>query len=216
MKDCLIVFAREPKVGKVKTRLQGYFSPEMCVKLYKAFLKDTLKLARTTKCLNRVLAYESSMPEPKYLKTIAPDFLFYKQDGGNLGGKMHHAFKFARRMDCNKTVIIGSDSPNLPIKCIKGAYRRLDVSDIVIGPSYDGGYYLIGLKKPCKEIFKGVKWSSKAVLEDTVKNARKIGKKVSILKKWYDVDDSAGLVRLKSDLKKEKKAAQWTRKLLKI
>lgn len=216
MKDCLIVFAKEPEVGKVKTRLQGYLSKDMCVKLYQAFLKDTLELVRAIKCFDKVLAYESSIAEPRYLKTIAKDFLFYRQKGRNLGEKMHDAFKFAKRINCDKTVIIGSDIPNLPLSYVEEAYRRLDRSDIVVGPSYDGGYYLIGVKKLCVGIFRDVKWSSETVLEKTIKNSQKLNKKIAILHKWYDVDDSAGLLRLKSDLKKEKKFAPWTRKLLKI
>src|SRR3989338_1648464 len=216
MKDCLIIFAREPKAGKVKTRMQGHLSLDMCVKLYKAFLKDALELARALKCSDKVLAYESSEPEPGYLKTIAWGFLFHKQEGKNLGEKMYHAFRFAKRNKCDKTIIIGSDSPNLHAEYIKDAYRRLGKNDIILGPAQDGGYYLVGLKNPCKGIFKGIKWSSKTVLEDTLKNARNMSKKVWILKKWYDVDDPIGLVRLKSDLKKEKKAAPWTRRLLKI
>ena len=216
MKDCLIVFAREPKAGKVKTRLQKYLSKDMCVQLYKAFLNDTLELARAIKCFDKVLAYDSFTLEPAYLKTIARDFIFYKQNGRNLGEKMYNAFKFAMRMNCDRTVIIGSDSPNLPVKYVKEAYRRLDRSDIVLGPSYDGGYYLIGVKKPCAGIFRGVKWGSRTVLENTVKNAGNIGKIVSILEKWYDIDDFAALTLLRKDLKKDKKAAPWTRKLLKI
>lgn len=216
MKNCLIVFAKEPEAGKVKTRLQGYLSKDMCVKLYKAFLKDTLELVRAIKCFDKVLAYDPSTLEPKYLKTIARDFMFYKQNGRNLGEKMHNAFKFVQERNNVKVVIIGSDSPNLPLNYIKEAYRRLDRSDIVLGPSHDGGYYLVGLKKPCAGIFKGVKWSSKTVLEDTVKNIRFLSKKVSVLEKWYDIDDSIGLVLLKEDLKKKKKVASWTRRLLKI
>jgi uncharacterized protein len=216
MKNCLIVFAKEPKAGNVKTRLQGHLSKKMCVKLYKAFLKDTLELARGIRCLDKVLAYESSVPEPRYLKTIARDFLLYKQKGRDLGEKMHNAFAFAGRMDCDKTVIIGSDSPNLSVKYIKEAYRRLERSDITLGPTYDGGYYLVGLKKPCAGIFKGIKWSSKTVLGHTVKNAGILNKRVSLLKKWYDIDEYAGLTLLKEDLEKDKKAAPWTRKLLKI
>jgi len=216
MKDCLIVFVKEPEAGKVKTRLQRYLSPGMCIKLYKAFLKDTLELVRAIKCSDKVLAYESSAPAPKYLKKIAQDFLFHKQEGRNLGEKMYRAFRFAKRNKCGNTIIIGSDSPHLPAKYIEEAYRRLVKNDIILGPSYDGGYYLVGLKEPCLGIFKGVQWSSETVLEDTVKNARFLSKKVSVLKKWYDVDDYVGLNLLKEDLKKDKKAAPWTRKLLKI
>lgn len=216
MKDCLIVFAKEPEAGKVKTRLQGYLSRDECVQFYKALLQDTLELARAIKCFEKVLAYDSSMPEPRYLKTIAADFMFYKQRGSSLGEKMHNAFKFAKTRNNSKVVIIGSDSPSLPAIYVKEAFRRLDVSDVVLGPSHDGGFYLVGLKKPCASIFKGIKWSSKTVLENAIENSGIFSKKISLLKKWYDIDDYAGLARLKKDLKGNLKAAPWTRKLLKI
>jgi rSAM/selenodomain-associated transferase 1 len=213
MKDCLIVFAKEPQIGKVKTRLQEFLSETSCVQLYKAFLKDTLDLARALRCC-KVLAYDSSAPEPEYLERIAGDFIFYRQIGRGLGSRMYNAFKSAKMRGCNKAVIIGSDSPNLPIKYVKEAYVRLDKADIVLGPSRDGGYYLIGLKEPCREIFRGIKWSSKTVFEDTVRKAGKIGKKIVILKEWYDVDDLIGLTTLKKDLIRNKKAALWTIKEL--
>jgi len=178
MNDCLIVFAKEPKGGEVKTRLQSDLSQDTCVKLYKAFLKDTFKLVRAIQCFDMVLAYESSVPEPRYLKTIARDFIFYKQKGRDLGEKMHDAFKYAKGLNYEKVIIIGSDSPNLPALYIKDAFKRLDENDIVLGPSHDGGYYLIGLKEPCLEIFKRVQWSSKTTREDTVKNARRLEKKL--------------------------------------
>lgn len=216
MNNCLIIFAKEPEKGKVKTRLLGHLSEGRCLKLYKAFLKDTLELAKPLKRIDRVLAHDSLSNKPRYLKQIAHSFTFYKQIGKNLGQRMHNAFQFAQKMNSNKAVIIGSDSPNLPVKYIKDAFRRLDRNDIVLGPSHDGGYYLIGLKQPCAEIFRGVKWSSETVLKKTVKNSLKLNKKIALLHKWYDVDDSIGLIRLRCDLRKEKKAAPWTRKLLKI
>jgi hypothetical protein len=216
MKDCLIVFAKEPQAGKVKTRLRGELSPGACVRLYKAFLKDTLSLARRVKCFARVLAYASCRAQPGYLKSIGRDFIFYEQKGKALGGKMLDAFDFAWRMYCDKIVIMGSDSPNLPAKRINDAFKLLDTSDIVLGPSLDGGYYLIGLKAPCAGIFKGVRWSSQTVLARTLKNALNLGKKVSTLKSWYDVDEPFALSLLRNDLRRDKSAAPWTRKLLKI
>lgn len=216
MSDCLIIFAKEPEKGKVKTRLSGHLSAERCFKLYKAFLKDTLGLVKSLRRINKVLAYDLACARPRYLKRIARNFIFYKQSGNNLGQRMHNAFLFARQMNSSKAVIIGSDSPNLPAKHIKDAFQQLDRNDIVLGPAEDGGYYLIGLKKPCAEIFRSIKWSSETVFAQTVENCQRLNKKIAILHKWYDVDDYIGLVRLKTDLKKEKKAAAWTRKLLKI
>ncbi|MFA5117289.1 MAG: TIGR04282 family arsenosugar biosynthesis glycosyltransferase [Candidatus Omnitrophota bacterium] len=216
MKDCLIVFAKEPQAGLVKTRLNGELSQGMCVRLYKAFLKDTLCLARSVKCFVRALAYESYRAQPDYLKSVARDFIFHEQKGKGLGEKMRNAFGFARRMDCDKIVIMGSDSPNLPAKRINDAFKLLDTNDIVLGPSLDGGYYLIGLKAPCAGIFRGVRWSSQTVFARTLKNALSMGKKVSALKSWYDVDEPFSLSLLRNDLRRDKSAAPWTRKLLKI
>lgn len=204
MRDCLIIFAKEPELGRVKTRLQGCLSKKKCVELYKVFLQDTLDLARATKCPGRVLAYDSSDREPKYLKKIAKDFLFYKQEGKDLGEKMHRAFKFAARMNYGKKLILGSDSPHLPLSYILEAYKGLDKSDIVLGPSLDGGYYFVGLKKPSGRLFQHIQWSTQTVFQETLRNARKMQRRVSVSSYWYDVDSPDDLIKLERDLKKRK------------
>lgn len=213
----LIVFAREPRKDMVKTRLRKHLSPGQCLGLYKAFLKDTLNLAKSIACDERVLAYESS-GKPSYLKKIARGFRFYKQEGKDLGEKMYNAFKFARKNKADRTVIIGSDSPTLPAGFIEAAFRELDRSDIILGPSCDGGVYLIGLKRPCRGLFKDVTWGSGEVLAESIGNARNLKKKTALLERWYDIDDSVSLNRLKRDLKEEKNGsiAVWTRRFLKI
>src|SRR3989338_7787309 len=108
MKHCLIIFAREPKKGKVKTRLAGYLSETECLKLYKRFLRNAVLLARNIKCCRRIIAYDSDNQNPSFLKKIASDFGFYRQKGENLGERMFDTFKtFA--ITNTKTVIIGSD-----------------------------------------------------------------------------------------------------------
>jgi hypothetical protein len=237
MKRCLIIFAKEPEKGKVKTRLLPYLSrtfprdevfrksrkvrdlsESYCVNLYKAFLKDTIELAKNIQCEIKILAYDSDNNNSKYLKKIAHPFKFYQQKGKNLGQRMHNAFKFAIDSGASRMVIIGSDSPNLPASFIEDAFRKLQRSDIVLGPSLDCGYYLIGLRKPYLALFKGVRWSTDRVLSDTVKNAQALKRKIVKLDKWYDVDDLKSLVCLKRDLQKEKNKniAKWTRRFLKI
>ena len=87
---------------------------------------------------------------------------------------------------------------------------------MVLGPSLDGGYYLIGLKFPCAGLFKGIAWSSPAVFKDTIKNAKELKKSVALLDKRYDIDDTRDLFRLKKDLSKIKNrsVAKWTRKFM--
>jgi len=218
MKRCLIVFAKEPIKGKVKTRLSPYLAESQCTELYKAFLKDIISIAQRIRCEERILAYECDTEEPVYLKKIARGFLFYRQKGKNLGQKMHNAFKFARDNKASKVVIIGSDFPNLPISFIEEAFCQLGTNDIVVGPSSDGGFYLIGLKNPNSGLFKGIQWSTNRVLKDTLKNAMGLKKKVARLNKWYDVDEPETLIRLIRDLKREKNStiAKWTRKFLNI
>lgn len=215
MKRFLIVFVKEPQKGKVKTRLEGCLSQEQCLNLYKAFLRDTIELARKVKCQVRVLAYESNGENPDYLKKIAHGFTFYKQKGKNLGLRMHNAFRFASRNGSTRTVIIGSDSPTLPLGYINAAFDKLSRNDLVLGPSFDGGYYLIGLKKPCLGLFKGIRWSSQSVLEQTYNNATQIKKKIVSLEKFSDVDEPEDLARLKKYFRKNKNAARWTQRFLK-
>jgi len=216
MKRCLIVFAKEPQKGRVKTRLRSCLSVTQCLNLYKAFLKDTIDLTKNIKCDLKILAY-ASRKRPDYLKRIGRSFRFSRQKGSDLGQKMYNAFKLVEVYGDCKSVIIGSDSPSLPAIFIKNAFEKLDKNDLVLGPTLDGGYYLIGLKKPCIEIFKGIKWSSSQVLKDTVRNAKKLGKKISILRSWYDIDKPKDVAYLKKDLKKKNKdTARWTRRFLKI
>ncbi len=217
MKGCLIIFAKEPKRDKVKTRLKHCLSEEGCLNLYKAFLKDTINIAKKVKADTKIFAYESASG-PKYLRRVARSFRLCKQEGKNLGQRMHNAIKSAIKEAMVKAVVIGSDSPTLPPAYIEAAFCKLDSNDVVLGPSDDGGYYLIGVKKPCSVLFKGIKWSSSSVFKDTLKNVKILKKRVAVLDRWYDVDDSGGLVNLREKLKREKdkNVAIWTRRFLKI
>ncbi|NQU94655.1 MAG: glycosyltransferase [Candidatus Omnitrophica bacterium] len=212
----LVIFAKEPKKHDIKTRLSSFLSDTDRVDLYKAFLKDTVNLAKSVKCDRRIMAYDSRSKNPGSLKKIAPRFKFYRQKGKDLGRRMHNAFRNASKDEDSKTLIIGSDAPNLPSDLVKKAFRKLEKNDLVLGPSRDGGYYLIGLKKPCGALFSNIKWSSQEVLGDTLKKAKRLKKKVALLDKWYDVDTPLELFRLVRDLKKNKKSAKWTRRFLKI
>lgn len=218
MSRCLIIFAKEPEKGKVKTRLSSCLSDAQALNLYKAFLKDTISIARKINCEEKILAYEAGSKQPEYLHKVASRFRFYKQKGMNLGEKLHNAFKFAGSNGAERTIVIGSDSPALPAERIADAFAYLNMNDLVIGPSIDGGYYLIGLKRPCPELFRGITWSSETVMGDTVKKAKTLNKTIAILRKYYDVDDSYSLDVLKRALREEKNisVAKWTKRALRI
>lgn len=216
MSRTLIVFAKEPVLGTVKTRLKNCFSDRQLLGLYKAFVKDTLDIARNVRCKKRFLAF-SSLTDPRYLKSIGSDFELIEQRGRNLGQRMHNAFVYTKNGKPEKSIIIGTDSPTLPVKFIEKAFKRLDRHDLVLGPSSDGGYYLIGMKEPSSGVFKGMRWGSSGVLGNTLTAAKKLGKTTALIDPWYDVDNHTGLLRLKINLKKDKNNnARHTKSFLKI
>lgn len=196
MKKQLIIFAREPEKGKVKTRLQAVLTQEQSLRLYKCFLKDAVETARTIDCDRRIIAWTSSGDQPRGLRRMAPEFEFYEQRGNGLGDRMYNAL----RTFCashTATVITGSDSPGLPGMYISDAFTALKKNDLVLGPTRDGGYYLIGVRKPCLHLFSDVKWSSPDVLRCTLENARALGKRTAMMPRWFDVDTPEDLERLR-------------------
>lgn len=203
MKRCLIVFAKEPEKEKVKTRLHKDYPKDFSLNLYKCFLKDTIDIAKRVRCEVRILAHRAETGKPLFLKKAAPSFLFYPQRGKDLGERMHNAFSFAKKLKSRATVIIGSDSPNLPQGFVQEAFEKLRAFDAVLGPSADGGYFLLGLRYPCPGAFEGIKWSSRDVLKTTISKLKKLKKKTALLREWYDVDEIKSLKRLQTDLNRK-------------
>jgi rSAM/selenodomain-associated transferase 1 len=161
------------------------------------------------------MAYDSQNIYPQYLKKIAPVFRFHKQKGSDLGQRMYNAFRFASKNGASRIIIIGSDSPTLPKVFIEEGFDALDRNDVVLGPSCDGGYYLIGLRWLSVEIFRAVEWGSSNVFEQTVNNLRRLNRRFLVLKDWYDIDGPQALFRLKDELSKNKKGpARWTKRFL--
>lgn len=217
MRRVLIVFAKEPIRGMVKTRLKSCFSGGELTQLYKAFIRDTLAIAKRVRNTRKILAFASA-GIPQFLRSISQGFELIEQTGRTLGDRMLNAIVYARGSKSKKTVIIGTDSPTLPPSVIEKAFRELSKKDVIIGPSVDGGYYLIGMKEPLPEIFKGIRWSSRSVTRKTLQNARDCGKTAVLLDEWYDVDDRSGLLRLESDLARgdNQDIAKYTTKALRI
>ncbi len=187
-KTALIIFAREPKDGKVKTRLARDLPVKIVTSLYKAFVKDVLALCLQARCDQRFLFYAGSNRSLKFLKRFTPKFTLKRQLGSNLGGRMMHAFSFCHAQDFDKMLIVGTDCLEITSKDIEKAFKLLDRVDVVLGPSRDGGYYLIGMKKPVGSIFEGVHWSSEKVLIQTLQKIQKIKKSYALLSKKEDVD----------------------------
>lgn len=193
---CLIVFAKEPVPGQVKTRLSSALGQDRAVTLYKAFLKDTYALAQFIPVHLRVLAYESFGSIPQYLYSTFPHFVFYPQHGDDFGMRIQDAVIYAKHMGAGRIVIIGADSPTLPSELIAESFERLKKHDIVLGPRQDGGFYLLGLKNFHQDIFKNISWGEEKIFDCLRANIEEAGFSYYVLCDWYDIDRPDDLKKL--------------------
>lgn len=187
-KNALIIFAREPKDGKVKTRLARDLPVKTVTSLYKAFVKDVLSMCLRARCDQRFIFYAGSNRSINFLKRFTSRFTLKRQSGTSLGIRMMKALSFCHAQDFDKALIVGTDCLEISPKDIEKAFKLLDRVDVVLGPSRDGGYYLIGMKKPIGSIFEGVQWSSEKVLIQTLQKIQKVQKSYALLSKKEDVD----------------------------
>lgn len=192
-KKALILFAKVPHPGQVKTRLLPDLSPEQASQIYRAFVQDTLSSTSGLKGVGRILACDPTRRDP-FFKGLASRFelILIDQCGKDLGARMRNALADAFRLGFDRAVIIGMDLPTLPTDYIREAFRQLKKSpkgpSLVLGPSADGGYYLIGCTPPVPPIFDKIAWGTDRVLTETL--ARIADNKLTavLLPFWYDID----------------------------
>jgi len=209
MKKVIIIMAKVPIAGTVKTRLQPFLSAEQSATLAECFLRDAVSKAKSLSN-ELIIAYTPVEKRDVLLTTLPNEQIFIEQKGANLGGKMFHAFEFAFSQNSDAVVMIGTDSPTFPAQFITQAFEMLSETDAVLGETADGGFYLIGLQKLEKEIFEAVEWSSPKTFNQTVQNIENLGLKFSLLPNWYDIDMPDDLKRLKKDLSKNPSIAPKT------
>ncbi len=193
-KSCILFFVKYPVAGRVKTRLAEQFGPEAACDLYKNFVVDTLATLDEFK-VNFKIFFEPSDALERFWQWLGEGYSYSPQVGQELGRKMANAFLQAFDEGFGKVVIIGSDIPDLPAEYLELAFATLDTNDVVIGPSGDGGYYLIGFDRNTflPEVFDGISWSSDSVFEQTVNILKRHERKSYLLPQWHDVDTGADL-----------------------
>lgn len=183
----LILFARVPSLGKVKTRLESLLGREIVFQLYKHFLEDSIEKICS---VNGVDGWIGVYPpqDAGYFQDITrrDSLTVFEQVGDDLGERMRNTIAQKFQEGYEKVAIIGSDSPTLPVTFIETAFRS--DKDIVIGPSTDRGYYLIGMNRRLFDIFDGVPWGTEKVLEMTLERVNRSGASLELLPVWYDVD----------------------------
>jgi rSAM/selenodomain-associated transferase 1 len=190
------VFAKSPELGRVKTRLQPGIPAETSLQLHRAFVEDTLEMGLREAAAPVVIAF-SERPDP----TLVPRQVEVElQVGEGLGQRLIHATRTAFRKGCDRLVVIGTDSPDLPEGRIRRAFEALERFEVCLGPAADGGYYLIGLRSEHEGLFQRIEWSTNRVLEQTLDRAAELGLQVLQLESWFDVDTPEDLDRLRQEI----------------
>ena len=200
MSTSLIIFAKSPIPGKVKTRLIPHITPIEAAELYKAFVADIIGNTHKLKCGQVTIAYTPSNAEDTFRSICNQSVNYLPQNGDNLGERMKNAFMYSFEKGSKRTVIIGTDSPTLPLSYIRDAFDALNEVPVTIGPTFDGGYYLIGLSERNDTIFDGVDWSTSRVFSQTLTRTQELNKQLCVLPPWYDVDTSDNLEFLRSHI----------------
>jgi uncharacterized protein len=202
-RDAILVFTKGTNFGQVKTRLQPFLNDQQSMDLHLAFLQDTLQKIESLK----IHSYLYVVGDSNFHFTNP--FPVFQQIGQNLGSRLQNAFE-AQFQKYARIVVIGTDSPDLPVERIQEALASLQNHDAVIGQSDDGGYYLLGLSKMIPEVFQNIPWSTNQVFERTLEKLQRY--KTHILERHYDVDVIEDLLKLKTNLEKEKSIALHTRR----
>lgn len=203
-KVAFALFAKTPQLGQVKTRLATSVGEKLALEFHLAFVADSLenvsKLSALVDCyLYLTKPWDFAVAEfPSQIEL----FTLKYQSSGDLGNRLKIAFS-ELFSNYNSAIIIGTDSPNIPNLYLEEAISALSKYDSVIGPTTDGGYYLIGLKKEIKnfsKIFANINWSTETVFQETIERIQNQGLSLCSLPTWYDVDTVKDLDLLKKDL----------------
>lgn len=196
----VVVFCKVPQVGAVKTRLCPPLTPAAATAFATAFLQDTLHALFRPDEWRLIAAFAPAEEEARLDELLPVAVERWPQPAGDLGQRLLAAF--AAFAAGHPALIMGSDTPDLPPRLIRNAFRCLDEgTNLVLGPSLDGGYYLIGADRPYVEIFRDIPWSTPQVLEATLDRARDSGLSLKLLEPWEDVDRYEDLVRLRAKLR---------------
>ena len=214
-KSSLGIFFRIPAPGKVKKRLAAEIGENEACKAYEYMLHETIKSVSRLRGIDLYGFYEGekTSSNPSLSPSVSPltkgeyrgieeelgglmgQIPLYSQKGVNLGERMCNAVKWFFHKGYEKVSLVGTDSPDLPFSFLEDAFQKLDSHNLVIGPSEDGGYYLIGMNKPHEVIFEGIQWGHESVLRDTICRAKAAGISYFLLSEWYDIDDLDGFNR---------------------
>ena len=182
-KNALIIFARNPELGKCKTRLAKVIGNEAALEIYKYLLNHTAEISEKIKADKFVFYSDDIKKEDLWNKDIFRKKLQY---GTDLGARMENAFTELFQLNYEKVIIIGSDLLDLNTKHVDDAFQLLETNELVIGPAKDGGYYLLGMKNLHLDVFKNKDWGTSTVFKETIKDIQ--NSNYALMEELNDID----------------------------
>lgn len=202
MKEAIIIFTRVPIPGQTKTRLEKMLTKEECAKIHMEFLKD-IKL--TCESINRDrFVFYTPMDKNNILLDIFGDKFNYEiQEGKDLGEKMYNAINNVLNKGYKSCILIGSDIPYIRKEDLEKSFSILKKEDIVLGPTEDKGYYLVGMNKAVKGIFENIEYGHGNVLENTIEAIKKENLTYDLTNKNRDIDEPEDLKYFYKEIKRK-------------
>lgn len=198
-----MIFGKVPEPGRTKTRLEPAVGREGAARLYEGFLDDTVRLGRQAAALPE-LWLAGADDAGSRLRRRYPGVRLRRQPEGGLGDRLRSAFEAAFEEGASRAVAVGSDHPTLPGEHLEEAFEVLERADACVGPTPDGGYWGVGLRRQAwpraTALFEDVPWSTGDVLRATLRRAEERGLRLRRVSRWYDVDEPADLERLRRDV----------------
>ncbi len=188
MRNAVLVFVKLPVAGEVKTRLQPELSPALAAKLYRVMVDDVFTALERPGRWDLFAFFSPPGQELSFREWLPSSVILVPQSGTDLGERLADAFEWSHAQGHSRTIIVGTDMPTLGSDVLSDAFEALERNEVVLGPSTDGGYYLVGLKEPRSEFFEDVGWSTAEVLEQTIARVDEAGARYHLLPEKTDID----------------------------
>ncbi len=195
--NALVIFARTPVAGEVKTRLAADVGIERALEAYRELTELTLKVARKVRNCEVTVCFTPSDAEGTMRDWLGDEVRYEAQAAGGLGERMAHAIRSRLAEGSRRVVVVGTDCPGLDRRTLDRAFDSLERLDLIIGPATDGGYYLIGVRSDHPELFRDIPWSTSQALARTLAAAKGKGLTMDVLDIMWDVDTGVDLLRWK-------------------
>ena len=196
-----IIMAKQPQVGRTKTRLCPPLTLQEAADLSECLLLDTIALVDQLPGLDLALAITPPSSHAYFTRVTPPNTRLLPVEGENIGACLVQALGALLDLGYRNALAINADGPSLPAEYIHQAVDLLDHQDLVLGPGEDGGFYLVGMKRLHTGVFADIAWSTARVFTQTLQRCQALGLSVALTPPWYDIDTSVELKRLNKDLR---------------